>query len=71
MKLEEMRGLSIEELEQEVINTRKELLEYRINKSLYKLENTSLISKAKNKIAQLKTIIREKQLKNKEVNNCA
>jgi len=65
VKLSEMRERSVEELIQEIINTSKELFEYRINKHLYKLENTSLISKARNKVAQLKTIIREKQLQRK------
>lgn len=61
VKLKDMRERTISELQEEIIKTRKEIFEYKLNKSLQKLENTSLISKAKNKIAQLKTVISEKQ----------
>jgi large subunit ribosomal protein L29 len=62
VKLSEMRERTIDELNDEVIALKKELMELRINKSLHKLENTAKISGAKNQIAQLKTIIRQKQL---------
>lgn len=62
VKLNEMRERTIEELNEEVISYRKKLFELRLNKSLHKLENTAEISNARNKIAQIKTVIREKQL---------
>lgn len=62
MKLSEMRERTINELDDEVISLRKQLFELRMAKATYKLENTSEISKAKRQIAQLKTIINEKQL---------
>lgn len=61
VKLSEMRERTIDELNEEVISLRKKLLELRINKSLHKLENTSEISSTRNQIAQIKTVIREKQ----------
>ena len=63
MKLSEIRERTIDELNEEVINLRKNLLQLRMAKSLHKLENTSEISKTKHQIAQIKTVIREKQLK--------
>lgn len=62
VKLNEMRERTIDELNEEVISLRKKLLELRINKSLHKLENLSEISGTRNQIAQLKTVIKEKQL---------
>lgn len=62
MSLSELKERTIEELTEEVISLRKQLLELRMSKAMHKLEDTSQISKTKTRIAQLKTIIREKQL---------
>jgi len=62
VKLSEMRERTIDELNDDVISMRKKLFDLRISKSLHKLENTSEISSTRNAIAQLKTVIREKQL---------
>lgn len=62
MKLSEMRERSIEELNTEIVNMRKRLFELRLQKATFKLENVAQIPQTKNIIAQLKTVIREKQL---------
>lgn len=62
MKLEEIREKTIEELNEEVVSLRKKLFDLRVAKSTHKLENTADIAKTKNIIAQIKTVIREKQL---------
>lgn len=62
MKLKEMRDLTIEELEGKVISLRKDLFDLRIKKATYKLENTSEITKKRRMIAQVKTVIKQKQL---------
>lgn len=62
MKLKEMRDLTIEELEGKVISLRKDLFDLRIKKATYKLENTSEITKKRRMIAQIKTVIKQKQL---------
>lgn len=62
MKLKEMRDLTIEELEGKVISLRKDLFDLRIKKATYKLENTSDITKKRRMIAQVKTVIKQKQL---------
>lgn len=62
MKLQEMRDLTIEELNDKVISLRKDLFDLRIKKATYKLENTSEISKKRHMIAQVKTVIKQKQV---------
>ena len=62
MKLSEMREKTVEELNQFVEDSKKQLLNFRIQKSMHKLENTAEISKTKRLIAQAKTVIREKEI---------
>ena len=62
MKLQEMRDLTIEELNDKVISLRKDLFDLSIKKATYKLENTSEIAKKRHMIAQVKTVIKQKQL---------
>lgn len=62
MKLQEMRDLTIEELEAKVISLRKDLFDLRIKKATYKLDNTSEISKKRRIIAQIKTVVKQKHL---------
>ncbi len=66
MKVKEMRDLSVQELNEEITNLKKKLFELRMAKALHKLENPMQIPAIKNQIAQIKTVIREKELaKNK------
>lgn len=62
MKLSEMRELSVEELNQQVEATRKELFESKLKNSLQQLENPSQLRNLKHRIAQLKTVISQKQV---------
>ena len=62
MKLSEMREKTVEELKQFVVDSKKQLLDARIKKSMHKLENTALISKTKRLVAQAKTVIKEKEI---------
>lgn len=64
MKLSEMREKTVEELNQFVEESKKQLLNFRIQKSMHKLENTAEISKTKRLIAQAKTVISEKKAAN-------
>ena len=64
MKLSEMREKSVDELQNAVIDWKKQLLEARLQLSTHKLENTSSISKTKRLIAQAKTVITEKGSEN-------
>jgi large subunit ribosomal protein L29 len=60
MKLSEMREKSVDELQNAIVDWKKQLLESRLSLATNKLENTSSISKTKRLIAQAKTIITEK-----------
>ena len=62
MKLQEMREKSIDELTSAIIDYKKELFNFKLQKSLNKLENVAQIKKTKNIIARIKTIIGEKKL---------
>ena len=64
MKLSEMREKTVDELKQFVEDSKKQLLDCRIKKSMHKLDNTAEISKTKRLIAQAKTVIKEKEVAN-------
>lgn len=60
MKLSEMREKTVEELQEAIVEWKKQLLDCKIKLSTHKLENTALVSKTKRLIAQAKTVIKEK-----------
>lgn len=62
MKIQEMREKTVEELQEAVIDFKKQLFDLRVQKSLHKLENTAQISQIKKMVAQVKTVITEKQV---------
>jgi len=65
MKLSEMRERTIEELKDDVVNLKKELFELKMkHNKMNQLENPAQIRQKKHEIAQMKTVIREKELKN-------
>ena len=64
MKLSEMREKTVDELKQFVEESKKQLIDFRIQKSMHKLENTAEISKTKSLVAQAKTVIKEKEVSN-------
>ena len=58
-----MREKSIEELKEEVLNQKKELFSLRMkHNKMNQLENPAQIKQVKRTIAQLKTIIRQKEM---------
>ena len=64
MKLQEMREKTVEELKDALVGFKKQLLDLRVKKATHKLENTALISRTKHFVAQVKTVIKEKEVKN-------
>lgn len=64
MKLQDIREKSIDELKTLVVDLKKELFDLRLKKSTNKLENTASISNTKRTIAQVKTVITEKEVEN-------
>ena len=61
-KFSELRGLAVEELNRQVDTARKELQEARFKKASHQLEDTAVLGRLKNRIAQIKTVLREKEL---------
>ncbi|MEI8377102.1 MAG: 50S ribosomal protein L29 [bacterium] len=64
MKTNQMRELTIDELNTEVLTLKKKLFELKVARANHKLENLAEISGIKHQIAQVKTVIREKELIN-------
>ena len=63
MKLKDMREMKIEELKEEVLKEKKELFGLRMkHNKMNQLENPAQIKQTKRRIAQLKTVIRQKEL---------
>ena len=59
--LKDLREKSVAELNETILNSKKELFDLRIQKATQKLENTAKIKSAKKLIAQAKTVIMEKE----------
>ena len=59
MRAQEIRELNSQDMEKELDNAYKELLNLRFRRSTKQLTNTAEIKKARRKIARVKTIIRE------------
>ena len=58
-----MREKTVDELNEAIVDFKKQLFDLRVQKSLHKLENTAQIGQLKVKIAQAKTVIKEKSSK--------
>lgn len=63
MKVSQIRELRPEELEDRLVDTKKQLFSIRSQSVTEKLENTNAIKNVKRDIARIKTIIRENELK--------
>ena len=69
MSIENLRELSIMELENKVLDLKKELMESRFSLATSQIEDTSIFKKIKKEIAQASTLLNEKrnELKTKEI----
>ena len=59
--LKDLREKSVAELNETILNSKKELFDLRLQKATQKLENTAKIKSTKKLIAQAKTVIVEKE----------
>ena len=68
MSIENLRELSIMELENKILDLKKELMESRFSLATSQIEDTSIFKKIKKEIAQASTLLNEKrnELKTKE-----
>ena len=62
MKAQEVRGLSVYELEQQLRDLRQELYNLRFQRAARQLSNPSRIRRVKRDIARILTILREREL---------
>jgi large subunit ribosomal protein L29 len=61
MKLSEMKDLTLDQLEDELIKLKREQFNLRFQKATGQLENTSRIRKVRRDIARVKTLARLKR----------
>ncbi len=67
MKANEIREMNLEEMQRKVNDLKEELFNLRFQHEIGQLENPNKMKQTKRDIAQVKTIIREVELKNKAV----
>ena len=65
MSVENLRELSILELENKILDLKKELMESRFSLATSQIEDTSIFKKIKKEIAQTNTILNEKKYEEK------
>ncbi len=63
MKIKDIRELSNKELEGKIISAKKELFDLRMKQAVGTLEKPSKIKELRKDVARMKTVIRERELK--------
>ena len=63
MKMQEIRDLSMQELEDKIKDLKEELFNLRFQNATNQLDNPMRIVSVKKDIARVKTVIRERELK--------
>ena len=61
LKIEELRGLGVDELEEKANQLKKDLMKYRFQAKTGKLERQSTLNEVKKDIARVLTIVNEKK----------
>ena len=61
MKANEIRSLSVEQLEEKLVELKRDLFMLRMQLATNNLDNTTKITAVRRDIARVKTVIREKQ----------
>ena len=64
MNVAEVRELDVEELQQRVAQTRRELFNLRFQHATGQLENTGQLKEVRKNIARLLTVLKQKQREN-------
>ena len=64
MKVAEVRELDVNELEQRIAQTRRELFNLRVQHATGQLENTGQLKEVRKNIARLLTVLNQKQREN-------
>ena len=63
MKVKEIRELSTEDIEKKLVETKEELFDLRFQQATGNLEKPSRIRDLRHTVARLKTVLRERELK--------
>jgi len=69
MKISELRGKTVDQLKELLINLKKEAFNLRFQKSTGELENTGRIRQVRRDVAKVKTLLNELTSAKKETNN--
>lgn len=62
MRIEEVRELTTETLQEELENARKELFNLRFQKATQQLSDSNAIRKTRRTVARMMTVLREREL---------
>ena len=62
MKAKEIRELSVEQLNEKVLELKKDLFNLRLQHATNQLDNPTKIADVKRDIARIKTVLREREL---------
>ena len=63
MKVKEIRELSTEDIEKKLVETKEELFDLRFQQATGNLEKPSRIRDLRHTVARMKTVLRERELK--------
>ncbi len=66
MKIKDIRDLGLQELENQILDLKKELFNLRFQHATNQLDNPMRIVEVKKSIARIKTVIRERELTKSE-----
>ena len=69
MKASEIRKMSAQELDAKLLELKDELFKLRFQQAINQLENPMRISAVKKEIAQVKTVIREREIQENSANS--
>ena len=69
MKIYEIREMSVEEIQKRIVEEETNLVDLRFQHELKSLTNTAKLSNTKKDIARLKTVLKERQLKNRKISH--
>ena len=64
MKTADIRDLTAEEVKTQIVQVKEELFRLRFRSATQELENPSLVKSLRRDIARLRTVLRERELKN-------
>ena len=64
MEIDDLRGMTDDELNTDVYETHRELMNLRFRAATMQLADMNTISKAKKRIARINTLLRERELAN-------